>query len=163
MVQVKSQSMLHHGSLGAISKQNKRKLALTLNFYYLAVLFFIVKFVFIITFTAFSFLRVNHGLYLLFEEVMSFLHDTLIFEIWLVFFYLIFFSTTWPMWCNFPSKCLAVIYKARQEPGFPLSHPQPLRSWARGPWRHMQFGGIWQVSVFLCSLSSSISQSWLPS
>ena len=63
MVQVKSQSMLHHGSLGAILKQNKRKLALTLNFYYLVVLFFIVKFVFII--------RVNHGLHLLFEEVMS--------------------------------------------------------------------------------------------
>ena len=53
MVQVKSQSMLHHGSLGAILKQNKRKLALTLNFYYLVVLFFIVKFVFIITSTAF--------------------------------------------------------------------------------------------------------------
>ena len=63
MVQVKSQSMLDHGSLGAILKQNKRKLALTLNFYYLVVLFFIVKFVFII--------RVNHGLHLLFEEVMS--------------------------------------------------------------------------------------------
>ena len=71
MVQVKSQSMLDHGSLGAILKQNKRKLALTLNFYYLVVLFFIVKFVFIITSTAFSFLRVNHGLHLLFEEVMS--------------------------------------------------------------------------------------------
>ena len=70
-VEVKSWSMLHHGSVEASLKQNKRNLkTLTLNVLLPSIIFHYKIYVFIIIFTAFSF----YGLfttYLLYEEVMS--------------------------------------------------------------------------------------------
>ena len=69
-VQVKSRSMLHHGSLGASLKQNKRNLTLTLNLLLPFFVFHNKICVVIIIFTAFSFLRLIHGLFV-YEKAMS--------------------------------------------------------------------------------------------
>ena len=61
--------MLHHGSVGASSEQNKRNLTLTLTVPSPSIVFQNKIFVFIMSFTALSFLRLTHGLFL-YEEVM---------------------------------------------------------------------------------------------
>ena len=59
--------MLHHGSVGASSEQNKRNLTLnltlTLNLL-LPTIDFLIKFVSIMVFKALSFLRLIHSLFL---------------------------------------------------------------------------------------------------
>ena len=62
--------MLHHGSVGASSEKNKRHLDLTRNIPLPSIVFHNKIFVFIMIFTALSFVRLFHGLSL-YKEVMS--------------------------------------------------------------------------------------------
>ena len=76
MVQVKSQSMLHHGSVGVILKQNKRNLTLILNLLLHSNLCLFCKFANL----SFSHLLAAD---LLYEEVMSVsLYGTVPLTIW---------------------------------------------------------------------------------
>ena len=65
--QSKVRSMLHHGSLGTRSEKNKRNLTLrlTLNLLLPSIVFYNKICVLIIIFTALSFLRLIHGLFLI--------------------------------------------------------------------------------------------------
>ena len=81
MVQVKSQSMLHHGSVGVILKQNKRNLTLTLNVLLHSIIFHSN----LCLFCKFANLSFSHLLAadLLYEEVMSVsLYGTVPLTIW---------------------------------------------------------------------------------
>ena len=66
-VQVKSWRMLHHGSVGVSSEQNKRNLTLTLNLLLLlpSTVFYNKICVFIMIFTALSLLLLVHGLFII--------------------------------------------------------------------------------------------------
>ena len=65
--QIKARSILHHGSVGAISEENKRNLTLTLILKLLlpSIVFYNKSCVLIMIFTASSFLRLIHALFLI--------------------------------------------------------------------------------------------------